>query len=400
MDRRPLEGFRVLAVEHFVAAPFGTMWLADAGADVIKIEPPGTGEGGRQLQTFEKGGNNTSLSMLRHNRNKRSVTLNLKSDAGRDVFKRLVTHADAVVSNLAAGAMDRLGLDYETLRAIKPDLVYVASSGFGQARGGSPYSGWPAMDLIAQSMAGLLLRAGQDDDPPTYYGIPLADLFTSVLGAYSVLLGLVQRSVSGQGLYVDLSMYDAALCLNEYHVTWQSVTGRPQPRGGYDAIVPFGSYRARDGSFSIQVATKGHWAAFCAVIGRPDLDRPDLDTGSKRYQTAREEITRALKDWAAGRTVREVVDALVGADIPASPVQDIDSILDCAHLAARGMLLEIDDPVVGPYRAVGNPITTPNLPQSKPRPAPSLGEHTEEVLSALAGLSTDQIAALRAQDVI
>lgn len=400
MDRRPLEGFRVLAVEHFVAAPFGTMWLADAGADVIKIEPPGTGEGGRLLQTFEGEGGRTSLSMLRHNRNKRSVTLNLKSDAGKDVFKRLVAGADAVVSNLAAGAMDRLGLDYETLRAIKPDLVYVAASGFGQAGGGSPYTHWPAMDLIAQSMAGLLLRAGQDDDPPTYYGIPLADLFTSVVGAYSVLLGLVQRSVSGQGLYVDLSMYDAALCLNEYHLTWQALTGRPQPRGGYDAVVPFGSYRARDGSFSIQVATKGHWTAFCAVVGRPDLDRADLDTGSKRYQNARSEIVQALEDWAGDLTVREVVEALVGADIPAAPVQDIDTILECPHLAARGMLLEIDDPVVGPYRAVGNPITTPNLPPVTPRPAPRLGEHTDQVLATLAGLSSERIAELRAQRVI
>ena len=400
MEQLPLTGYRILALEHFIAAPLGTMWLADAGAEVIKIEPPGTGEAGRLAAPITTERGQTAIGILRNSRNKLSVTLDLKSEPGQDIFKRLVASADAVVNNLSAGVMDRLGLGYEALREVKPDLIYVAVSGFGQASGGSPYADWPAYDIISQAMAGLMLRAGQKNDPPLYNGLFLADQVTSMLAAYSVLLGLIRRERSGRGQSFDLAMYDAALSLNDFAVTLQALTGQRQPRGGFDAASPFGAYRARDGYLVVAAVTLRQWSALCDLIGRPDLNRPDLDTGAKRYQKADQVIRAAIEDWAVERPVRAAVAALIEAGVPAGPVQDVEEILACPHVAARRMLVEVDDPVVGRYRALGNPIKMPGLPDPPNRPAPALGEHTDQVLARLAGLTPEEIAELRARKVV
>jgi len=397
-----LEGTRILAVEQFIAGPYGTMLLADFGAEVIKIEAPGTGDGYRNMMPYvENERGRSSYGLLRMNRNKKSLTLDLQKEEGREIFKRLVQVADVVWENLRPGVMDRLGLGYPVLHALNPALIYASVSGFGHADiYQSPFVEMPAFDIIAQAMAGLMLRAGQEGDPPLYSGLMIGDLYPSVLAAFGVLLALLARHSTGQGQRVDIAMYDAMLTYNEYAIGLYSLTGQRPPRALVTSA-PYGPFKARDGYVVISVVSEPIWARFCRALQREDLlEEPSLRTGMDRAKRVEDFLRPLIEDWAKDKTRAQVVEILNRHGVPACPVQDVEDILACPHVRARRMLLSLDDPVAGQVKVVGNAIKLSEAPDAPAEPPPQLGQHTEQLLSKLLGMSGAELARLRQAGVI
>ena len=398
-DDQPLAGLRVLAVENFIAGPFCSMWLGDAGAEVVKIETPDGGDYSRATSPRKVGadGIERGLSFLRSNRNKKSVTLDLKSPSGRDVFLQLVAKADVLVENLRPGVMEKLGCGWDVLHALNPRLVYVAISGFGHIDVmPSPFSDRPAFDVMGQALAGLMNRPERQGDKPVYLGFSLADIQGGILGAYGAMLALFQRGTSGVGRKVDISLYDACLALNEISVTMFSVTRERTKPGVHAVSAPFGSYKAADGYIVIAVLGEHIWERFCNSMGRPDLL---LDEGFKdgvSRQRNLERLDQCINHWLSGLTRAEAVATLLANGVPASTVNDIDDIFECPHVAARKMLVPLDDPSWGQVTVAGNPVKLSGVPERKPSHPPDLGTHTEEVLQGWLGADEKQVADWRA----
>ncbi len=402
-DQRPLAGTRVLAVENFLAGPFASMWLADAGAEVVKVEHPRLGDPYRGMspQRADANGKSYGLSFLRANRNKRSLTLDLKSEAGKQLFKRLAVEADIVLENFRPGVMDELGLGWATLQKLNPRLIYVAVSGFGHHDvKPSPYSDYPAFDIVAQALSGLMYRPERADDKPTYLGFSLGDIQAGIVAAQGALLALLQRARTGRGQKVDVSLYDTSLVLNEISVAMYSVfKQRPQP-GLHAVTAPFGAYRAADGYIVIAVVGEIIWQRFCTAIGQPALvgDARFRD-GATRHANL-EALNNFIVAWLATRTRHDAVQTLLAHEVPASVVNDADDLFDCPHIAAREMLCALEDPVWGTVQIPANPIVMSGAPAVPPTHPPRLGQHTDEVLRGWLDLPPAEISALRAQQII
>ncbi|WP_256856739.1 CaiB/BaiF CoA-transferase family protein [Variovorax sp. KK3] len=402
-DVRPLNGVRVLAVENFVAGPFASMWLADAGAEVIKVEAPDGGDFARTTSPVKTAddGSVHALSFLRANRNKKSLTLDLKQPEGKRVFIELAGEADIVVENLRSGVMDRLGVGYQTLRARNPRLIYVAVSGFGHTDvKPSPYTDHPALDIVGQALSGLMYRPERQGDRPTYLGFSMCDLQGGILAAQGALLALYQRERTGRGKKVDISLYDAALVQNEISVAMYSGLGKPLPPGAPAVTAPFGPFAARDGHIVIAVLGEHIWRRFCAVIGRLDLLEDARFADGVARRTHSDALDPHIDAWLASRTRAEAVEALRNGGVPASVVNDVADLFSCPHLAAREMLVTLDDPVWGPVQVVGNPIKMSDVPEPEAALPPKLGQHTESILSDWLHLDAQQLDALRADKVI
>lgn len=399
---RPLDGIRVIAIENFIAGPFCSMWLADAGAEVVKIEAPGLGDYSRGTAPTrpDETGKPQGLSFVRSNRNKKSVTLDLKNPEGRAVFMELAEKADILVENLRPGVMDRLGIGYSRLAEVNPRLIYVAVSGFGQKDIlPSPYLDFPAFDIVGQALSGLMYRPERTGDRPIYLGVSISDLLAGITGAYGTMLALVQRGRTGKGQLVDISLYDASLVLNEISVAFYSVFKEIPPPGLHATTAPFGTYETRDGY--VVVATLGDhiWMRFCDVIGRPELKSdPRFGDGIARRSAIRE-LDAEINPWMKVRTRAEVVEAMRAGGVPASVVQDIPEIMECRHAAARNMMLEIDDPVWGKVKVAGNPVKMSDVAEVAAAMPPKLGEHNEEVLTTWIGADAARLAQLRERKV-
>jgi CoA:oxalate CoA-transferase len=400
---RPLQGIRVLAVENFLAGPYCSMWLADAGAEVVKIEVPGSGDMARRTSPVKPDADGTpqGLSFLRSNRNKKSVTLDLKHPDGIDTFKELAAKADVLVENLRPGVMARLGLGYEVLRQINPRLVYVAISGFGQSDIlPSPFKDNPAFDIIGQALSGLMYRPERQGDRPVYLGFSLADVQAGILGAYGTMLALMQRMMTGEGQLVDISLYDSCLILNEISVAMYSAF-QTIPRSGVHAVTaPFGSYKARDGYVVIAVLGEHIWHRLCGLIERSDLIEDPRFIDGRTRSANNAALTRELEPWLEGRSCDEAVAQLVAASVPASKVQEIDDVVACPHVAARNMLMTLKDPVWGQVQVVGSPVKMSGVAEVEAGPPPLLGEHTGQILSDWIGADAARIARLHADGVI
>lgn len=401
---RPLEGLRVLAVEQFMAGPLGTMLLADNGAEVIKIERPGVGEISRHVNRFPvgKGGQLVSSTTLRLNRNKKGITLDLKKERGKEIFRELVRVSDAVWENLSAGGMDELGLGYRHLREIKPSLIYVSVSGFGHTDlYPGPYWQRPAYDMVIQAMSGLMYMPGEDEDPPMWLGFQLSDMYPSILAVCGLLMALHMRTKTGLGQHVDMAMYDASVALNERTIALHSLLGQAPARGQGVFTTQLGVFEARDGHLVIGALTQQNWPKLCRTIGREDLlEDQRLATPELRGRYLRELLRPAIEGWTKGNTKDEAVRIFLEQDIPAGPVQRVDDLFQCPQVRARRMLMEVDDPVAGPVLLAGNPIKMSLMEEPPPSPPPLLGQHTQEVLSRLLNLSPAQIEGLRAEGVI
>jgi formyl-CoA transferase len=372
----PLDGVRVLAIENFLSGPYGSMMLADFGADVIKVEPP-EGDGYRRATpNYENDGGRMSYSFLRINRNKRSVVLDLKTDEGREAFLRLVDEADVVWENLRPRAMERLGLGWEVLHERNPKLVYATISGFGHGDvlPAGPYEPMPAFDIVAQAMSGMMTRVGEEGQPPLYLGAPIADQLSGVMAAFGVVLALRTADQTGQGQHVDVAMYDVMVALNEQSVGHYSHFGQIPKRGLSPTSAPYGAFRTDDGWLAIGFASVWIWAKFCDAIGRPELVTAEgLTTGMERSSNHEAVLRPLIEEWAKGTPTKELAARLAAAGVPAAPVQDVSQLFDDPQVAAREMLVELQDPVIGSLRVAGNPIKMGLAPRTPTRTAPQLG---------------------------
>lgn len=395
---RPLEGIRVLTIENFVAGPFCSMWLADAGAEVIKIEEPGKGDLSRTTSPTrpDETGTPCGLSFLRTNRNKKSVTLDLKNPEGKSIFTGLARQADIVIENLRPGVMNRLGLGYEVLAQENPGLVYVAISGFGQSGPlQSPFMDRPAFDIVAQALSGLMYRPERTGDRPVYLGFSLGDLQAGIVAAYGAMLALIQRGRNGKGQLVDISLYDASMVMNEISIAIYSVFQQTPPPGLHAVTAPFGTYATQDGHVVIAVLGDHIWHRFCDVIDQPGLatDPRFADGISRRRAVA--EMDAIILPWMQQRTRQQVIDAMLAGGVPASVVHDVPDLFDCPHLKARNMLMTLDDPVWGRVAVAGNPIKMSAVPDIQADLPPRLGQHTDEVLKSWLRVEDSDLRRLR-----
>ena len=401
---RPLAGVRVLAIEQFVAGPYGSMLLADAGAEVIKIEQPGQGEEYRRegppLPDLPAPLNGSYFWRL--NRGKRSVTLDLSQPAGRELFLGLVRQSDVVWENLKAGSLERLGLDYPTLRAANPAIIYLTITGFGHEDVlPSPFSDRPAFDIIAQSLAGILDLIGEVDGPPLWPQVSTGDIFPGLMAAFALTLALRARDRDGRGRRVDLSLYDALLSLNERNMFTYGLTGEIPRRGKLTSTAPYGTFRAKDGYVVIATLGQRVWLRFCAAIGRPDLpDDPRLARGILRARHLDDVLRPLIEQWLADKTPAEAVAHFLAHGVPAAEVQNAADVFRCPHVAARHMLIPLQSERVGPLRVVGNPIKVAGEEEGPATAPPDLGADNARVLGELLHLDAAQIAGLHDRGVI
>lgn len=389
----PLTDVRVIDFTQMLAGPFATMVLADLGADVVKVEPPRgdmTRDNPPHLAEDEAyGGYFHSV-----NRSKRSVVLDLKSDDGVAAAKTLIEDADVVVENFRVGTMDRLGLSYETLREFNPGIVYASIRGFGDPRAGrSPYADRPAFDLIAQAMGGVMGITGTDESGPTKAGPGIGDIFPAVLSVVGVLSALHEREHTGEGQYVDVGMVDSMVAMTERIVHQYSCTGEPPgPQGNTHPIFfPFDRFEASDGYVVIAAPTDDQWEALCEHMDRPDLAAEYPSESDRRRHAS--ELRPQVNEWTRGRSKTELFD-LLRDDVPCGPVYDAADIFADEHFEARDMLAEVEHADLGESITLpGVPIKLTRTPGGIQRPAPLLGEHTEQVLGE-AGLADAEIDSL------
>jgi crotonobetainyl-CoA:carnitine CoA-transferase CaiB-like acyl-CoA transferase len=394
-----LEGVRVIDLTQMLAGPYATLMLADQGADVIKVEPP-EGDGTRTIGPFlpEDEARAYSGYFQSINRNKRSITLDLKSEAGKGILRRLAAAADVLVENYRAGVMERLGLGYESLRQDNPRLVYAAIRGFGDARTGqSPYMNWPAYDVVAQAMGGIMGITGPAPDQPLKIGPGIGDIFPATYAAFAILAALRHAERSGEGQFLDIGMADAMLALCERIVYQYSYTGRvPHPEGNaHPLLCPFGLFPCQDGWVTIACATEGFWRLLVEAMGTPDWTQaPGCATNAERM-TRRDEINGRVAEWTRAHSKAEI-KARLGGRVPFGPVNTVADILADPHFAVRHMIAEVELPgIERRVQIVDSPVHMTATPGGVRRRAPRLGEDSEDVLRAI-GLSEAEIAAHRA----
>ncbi|MCG5072071.1 CaiB/BaiF CoA transferase family protein [Paraburkholderia tagetis] len=374
----PLSNLRVLDVSQVMAGPFSCMLLADMGADVIKVEPPKVGDQTRRAMGFRLQGDD-SAGFLALNRNKRSVELDLKNEAGLRAFYELVKTADVLVENYRPGVAKRLGIDYETLKEIHPRLIYASISGFGQT---GPWAMRPGFDLIAQAMSGILSVTGQAGAAPAKNSVPVGDLGAGLFTAYAVLSAVIGRGDDGPGQYIDVSLFEAALGLSIWEVAEYWGTGKvPQPLGSANRMsAPYQAFMASDRHFVFGAANQKLWALLCEVLDRPDLlADPRFATNAERMRH-RDELESALSTTLRTRKADAWIAALLEAGVPAGPILTYQEALASEQAAARDMILDMEHPVEGKIPQLGFPVKLRGTPQQLRRPPPLLGEHTEEIM--------------------
>jgi CoA:oxalate CoA-transferase len=402
--RRPLDGIRVLSFEIQVAGPYCTMMLADQGANVIKVERPEGGDtarGGAPKIKNDKGETQSGY-FLRFNRNKRSVTINLKSDRGRQIFRDLASKSDVLVENFRPGLLDEMGLGYKALAELNPGLIYACISGFGSLEGYlGPYSKRPAYDIVAQAMGGLMHTCGQADGPPTWLGVALGDIVSGMNAAYAIMLALYQRAQTGRGQFIDVSMYDTIIGLAERSVTAYSLTGHTLSRGREPYMAPWGPFECQDGYVGIIVATEGDWAKFCQAIARPDLvGREGATSGPERAKNMTGWLGDIINGWFRTQTKAEATEKLLAVGLPVGPVQTAKEIFEDSHVAKRQLLIDVPDPILGSVKLVGPVAKLSGNPQPLTGPAPLLGQHNAEVLKEVLGYTEEQVGQLKAEAII
>ena len=392
----PLEGVRILELGQIIAGTYGSQLLSDLGAEVIKVETP-EGDLGRIPSVGPYKG--LSALFLTFNRNKKSIVIDLKNQAGRRVFYDLVKVADVVIDNFRPGVLERLKIDYDRLSAINPRIIQCSVTGFGSE---GEYKDYPALDLVIQAISGHMAVTGEPGRPPARVGIPLADLSGGFFSAQGILAALYDRERTGKGRKVELSMFDAMLNLLSYIGTiWLTKGELPKPPGSaHEYSVPWQAFEASDGYLVVATRQEAFWRKLCEALGAAALaDDPRYKTNPDRLKN-RATLVPQLEDIFRTRTVADWLTRLRAAEVPAAPVNNLDAAFAEPPVAEREMIVEYDHPQVGKVRLPGNPIKMSGMGKTVSNPAPRVGEHTDAVLGGLLDLSGDQIAALRAKGAV
>jgi crotonobetainyl-CoA:carnitine CoA-transferase CaiB-like acyl-CoA transferase len=392
---RPLEGISVLDLTHVLAGPYCTLILGDMGAEVIKIERLGEGDQTRTIPPFVNG---VSHYFLAINRNKKSVTIDLKSEAGLDLVRRLIATCDILVENFRPGVLDSLGLGPATLQSQHPELVICSISGYGQT---GAFRTRPSFDLVTQAISGIMSINGEPDGPPVKLGIPMGDLAGGLWGAIAVLAGLQHRNATGRGVHIDLSLVDGLMALLGYLGEIYLVTGESPGRVGnsHHSVVPYGRFAAKDGHIVIALHVGSFWRKFCAAIDRPDLlEDPRFRTTADRQQN-RDALDAIVSELLLARTMHEWHEILDAADVPNGPILSVGEALEQPHAQARELLATMHHPVAGDVPVVRSALRFDGT-LAAVEPAPLLGEHTRLVLEQRLGLTGDEVDRLVAANVV
>ena len=393
----PLEGIKVLDLSHALAGPFCSTMLADYGAQVIKIEPPGMGDIARAWGAPLPGGETDYFVSL--HRNKQGMVLDLKNLEGKETFLRLVEHCDVVLENYRAGALARLGIDYETARLRNPGIIYCSISGFGQD---GPYRDRPALDLILQAESGMISVTGEAGGHGARAGVSVADMTAGMNAAFGILLALRAKEKSGIGQAIDVSMMEGQLALLGTMIANYCATGEiPKPMGtAYKALLPYQTFRTRTRDLALAVGSEKLWKIFCPVIGCPELaDDPRFRSNSERNRN-RDSLIARLQQVFLTRSFEEWEALLSESGIPVGAINNLAQVVDHPQVKARGSIVEIDHPRAGKVRVAGVPVRLSATPGSIRAPSPALGEHTAAVLRELLGLGAPEIDALQASGAL
>ena len=393
----PLSGIRVLDLSRILAGPYCTMILGDLGAEIVKVERPGTGDDTRTWGPPFAGGE--SAYYLCCNRNKRSIAIDLKSPRGVELVKEFAKVSDVVVENFTPGLMKQFGLDYEALREINPRLVYCSISAYGQD---GPYRDRPGYDMVLSAVGGLMWITGEKDGNPCKVGVAITDVVTGVYASGAITASLLWRERSGKGQYIDCSLLDVQASVLANIASNYLVAGKEATRWGtaHESIVPYQVFHAKDRPIAIGVANQKLWVKFCKVIGKEEwIDDPRFASNPKRVEN-RELIISLVAEVMAQKTCDDWMELLVNASIPCGPVNDMEHLFADPQLLHRDMVVEVPHPSIGTLRLGGIPIKYSQTPGTVRLPPPLLGEHTDEILTEVLGYSPEKIEALRGAGAI
>jgi crotonobetainyl-CoA:carnitine CoA-transferase CaiB-like acyl-CoA transferase len=396
---KALDGIRILDLTHMLSGPYGAMMLADLGAETIKVEPPKTGEGTRRLLERDAANslNGFGAFFMALNRNKKSVTLDLKSERGLEIFYELVKTADVIISNFSAGVTARLKIDYARVSQVNPRIITCSVTGFGETGPGQDRT---ALDMVAQALGGGMSITGQPGGPPTRPGLPIGDLAGGLMAAIGVLAALNARHLTGRGQHVDISMLDAQISLLTYIVTMHFLSGIiPERLGnGHFVHVPYDAFTCSDGYIIVAIIADNFWEALLTVV-----PADDLNTAEHRYQPGRlkdkELINRRLNDLFSTNTQEHWLGRLRSARVPCAPVNNIHQAVTDEQVLFRNMIVEVGHPLGGSTKLAGNPVKLSDTYEDTFAPPPLLGQHNEQIYSAL-GITPEELDALRREGVI
>jgi len=397
VNNQPLRGIRVLDLSRILAGPYCTMMLGDLGAEIIKVEQPRVGDGTRQWGPPFKGGESAYFICI--NRNKKSITVNLKHPRGIKIIKQLVEKSDVLVENFRYGTMDKLGLDYETLKKINPKLIYCTISAFGTT---GPYRELPGYDFLVQAMGGIMSITGEPDGPPMKVGVAIVDVTAALYATSAILAALFYREKTGEGQKVETSLIEAQVAWLINVGSNYLVSGEVPKRYGnaHPNIVPYQVFKAKDGYVALAIGNDLQWKKFCELAGVKELaENPKFETNPKRVEN-RKELIKILDKLMLEKRGKEWIKLCRDNGIPCGPINTIDKVFNDPQVLNRGMVVEVDHPTAGKIKLAGIPMKFSRTPAFVKSPPPLLGEHTNEVLSNLLGYSKEEILNLRKEQVI
>jgi crotonobetainyl-CoA:carnitine CoA-transferase CaiB-like acyl-CoA transferase len=389
--RGALSGVKVLDFTRVYSGPYCTMLMGDLGAEIIKVERVKTGDDTRQFMPMK---DSESGYFMYVNRNKKSIALDLKNSAHVEIIKGLARWADVVIENFSPGVVDKLGIGYEDLKKENPTIVYGSISGFGQT---GPYKKKPAYDVVCQAMGGFMDLTGEKGGTPYKLGPSIVDASAGIHMAFAIMAALYHKEKTGEGQFIDVGMMDTVFSTLENFAVTKTITGTAPTRNGNANLgsAPFNVFRTRDGFVAIAAANDPLFIKLVAVMNKPELlENPLFRTNFER-KINEEPLNRIVEEWSMGYTVAEIVEMLDAASVPVGPILNIDQLVEDPHLNARGMLVEIDHPVVGRVKYPGNPLKFSKTPANSFVRAPLLGEHSEEILRDVLRYSEESIQAFR-----
>ena len=393
----PLEDVKVLDLTHALAGPFCSTMLADFGAQVVKLEPPGAGDIARGWGAPLPGGETAYFVSL--HRNKRGIVIDLKKPEGKELFFRLVEQSDVVLENYRVDALKRLGLDYEAARRRNPGIIYCSVSGFGQD---GPYRGRAALDLILQAESGMISVTGEPGSAGTKAGVSIADMTAGMYCAYAVMLALRVKDKTGEGQQVDISMMEGQLALLGTQIANYFANGDvPKPMGtAYSVVVPYQTFHTKTRDLALAIAGEKLWRKFCPVIGCPELLEDPRYRNTVERSRHRDVLIPKLQEVFLTKSYEEWEKLLLENDIPVGAINNLAQVVEHPQVKARQSLQEVNHPSIGKVRVVRSPVRLSKTPAKTPTPSPVHGQHTHEVLKELLGLSAEALAKLDASGVL